>query len=137
MMTFEEQKDSHRNLLDDTHRLVEQAVRGLELPTPCDGWDVAALLSHMVGQNDGFAAAVGTGSAPADAYAGPLVTSANAVTLWDGSAERLRAAFDAADPEAKVYLAEFDVEVTAANAMRMRVRVGSSRWVKESSTCTQ
>ncbi|SFO20665.1 TIGR03086 family protein [Pseudonocardia ammonioxydans] len=29
----------------------------LELPTPCDGWDLATLLDHMTVQNRGFAAA--------------------------------------------------------------------------------
>lgn len=112
----------YRALLDDTGHLVESSVRrGLDLPTPCEGWDLAALLSHMVGQNAGFAAAVATGSAPADAYLGPQVTAANAASLWDGSAARLRAAFDDADPEAKVHLSEFDVDVTAADALGMQL----------------
>jgi uncharacterized protein (TIGR03086 family) len=30
----------------------------LDRPTPCDGWDLRALLEHMTGQDHGFAAAV-------------------------------------------------------------------------------
>ena len=122
MTRFEDQRALHHTLLSDTGRLVEQAARdGLNRVTPCDGWDLAALLSHMVGQNAGFAAAVATGSAPAEAYAGPQVTVTNAVTLWDESATELRAAFQKAQPRAKVHLAEFDVEVTAADALGMQL----------------
>jgi uncharacterized protein (TIGR03086 family) len=122
MTTFDDQQVMQQTVLDDTRHLVEQAVQhDLTRATPCDGWDLAALLSHMVGQNAGFAAAVATGSAPADAYAGPHVTATNAVMLWHDSAADLRAAFEDADPEAKVHLAEFDVEVAAAEALGMQL----------------
>lgn len=122
MAMFQAQRTLHQTVLEDTGRLVEQAVRrGLGRGTPCHGWDLAALLSHMVGQNAGFAAAVATGSASADAYAGPDVTTTNAVRLWNGSAEDLRLAFEDAEPDAKVHLAEFDVEVTAADALGMQL----------------
>lgn len=38
-------------------------------PTPCDGWDVADLLAHQVGQTAGMAAALENGDAPLEAYA--------------------------------------------------------------------
>ena len=42
----------------------------LTRPTPCEGWDVRALINHMVGVNHRFAAAV-TGEAPPDVSAVP------------------------------------------------------------------
>lgn len=109
-------------VLTATGRLVERAARGdLGLSTPCDGWDLADLLSHMIGQNRGFAAAVGTGDAEAAAYAGPDVTPANVVSEWGQSAAALRAAFSQADESSTVHLAEFDIQVAPAQALGMQL----------------
>jgi len=53
----------HRRALDLTSELVG-AVRPADLgrPTPCAGWDLAALLAHMTGQNHGFADALRGGT---------------------------------------------------------------------------
>jgi uncharacterized protein (TIGR03086 family) len=67
-------------------------------PTPCAGWDLAALLAHMVGQHRGFAAAVRDGDAPGAAYA-PERWSPEA---WAASVAELEAAFGAADLDAPV-----------------------------------
>jgi uncharacterized protein (TIGR03086 family) len=70
----------HHRALDLTSELVG-AVRPVDLgrPTPCAGWDLAALIAHMTGQNHGFADALrgGTGLA---AYA-PVPD----VEAWPGS----------------------------------------------------
>lgn len=100
--------------------VVAAAASDLGAGTPCDGWDLAALLRHMVGQNDGFAAAVATGDAPLGAYDGPAITGSNLVDAWDGSVARLRAAFAAADAEAVVHLVEIG-EVTVEQAQRMQL----------------
>jgi uncharacterized protein (TIGR03086 family) len=122
MLTYSEMLALHDAALADTAVLVERAATGdLGIATPCDGWDLADLLSHMIGQNLGFAAAVATGDADEAAYAGPAVTPANAVAQWDASAEALRAAFGPADETAVVHLAEFDIQVTPAVALGMQL----------------
>jgi uncharacterized protein (TIGR03086 family) len=52
-----------RHALDLASDLVT-AVRPADLdrPTPCAGWDLAALLAHMTGQNHGFADALRGGT---------------------------------------------------------------------------
>jgi uncharacterized protein (TIGR03086 family) len=122
MLTYSEMLAQHDGALAHTGRLVERAARGdLGIATPCAGWDLADLLSHMIGQNRGFAAAVVTGDADEAAYAGPDVTPANAVGEWAASAEALRAAFGAADENATAHLVEFDIDVTAAGALSMQL----------------
>lgn len=122
MLTYSEILALYDGALTETGRLVERAARrDLGIATPCDGWDLADLLSHMIGQNRGFAAAVAAGDAQEAAYAGPDVTPANAVGQWDASAEALRAAFGPADETAVVHLAEFDIQVTPAVALSMQL----------------
>ncbi len=122
MLTYSEMLGLYDGALTDTGLLVERAARGeLDLSTPCYGWDLAGLLSHMIGQNLGFATAVATGDAGAAAYGGPEVTPANAVGEWDASAAALRAAFGRADADATVHLVEFDIRVPAAQALGMQL----------------
>jgi uncharacterized protein (TIGR03086 family) len=84
----------HRLALDDADALVGRVgPDDLARPTPCAGWDVAALLAHMIGQHHGFAAAVRDGTAPFTAYAPRPFTPA----AWTGSVRTLRDAFAAAD----------------------------------------
>lgn len=84
---------------------VVRAVTDADLarPTPCEGWSVADLLAHMIGQQEGFASAVSDGDAPRSAYA-PVAYTPDA---WRGSVERLLRAFDAADLAAEVIEIEF------------------------------
>lgn len=96
--------------LDATGRLVPEVAEtpgALASPTPCAAWDLRALLAHMVGQNDGFAAAVASGDAPGDAYAPADLADADVHREWDRSARSVLAAFRAADLAAPVRLAEF------------------------------
>src|ERR1700754_3328401 len=53
----------HHRALELTSELVG-AVQPADLgrPTPCAGWDLAALLAHMIGQNRGFADALRGGT---------------------------------------------------------------------------
>ena len=47
-----------RRTLDITKSIVDQVeAKHLDLPTPCAAWTLRQLLSHMIGQNHGFAAA--------------------------------------------------------------------------------
>lgn len=84
-------------------------VADLDRPTPCAGWDLGALLSHMVGQHYGFALAVSTGDAAVADYDGPGGSAA--LAGWAGSVERLTSAFAAADLSAEVRLVEISPEL--------------------------
>jgi uncharacterized protein (TIGR03086 family) len=122
MFTISELRALHADALADCGKLVDQAARAdLRLPTPCGEWDLAALLGHMIGQNAGFAAAVERGDAARAAYEPPLVVPSTLVTTWAASADRLRAAFARADPQAEVNLAELGRQVTVAQALRMQL----------------
>lgn len=106
--------------LHDTTALASVAD-DLTLPTPCADWDLADLFGHMVGQNLGFAAAVGDGDAPVAAYETVAVTAEDVESRWQGSATRVRDAFAAADPEATVHLAEFGFSPTVTVALGMQL----------------
>jgi uncharacterized protein (TIGR03086 family) len=122
MLTYSELFALYDHALAEAGELVERAARGdLGVPTPCAGWDLADLLSHMIGQNRGFAAAVVTGGAEAEAYAGPDVTPASVVGEWNASAEALRAAFGPADESSTVHLVELDIRVPLAQALGMQL----------------
>lgn len=122
MLTYAQMLALHDAALTDAGHLVARAADGdLHRATPCDGWDLATLLSHMIGQNNGFAAAVGDGPKDVTAYAGPEVTPETAVAEWDTSAAALRKAFARADEDATVHLAEFDSQVSPALALGMQL----------------
>ena len=122
MLTISELRALHADALADCGDLVDQAARAdLRLPTPCGEWDLAALLGHMIGQNAGFAAAVGQGDADQAAYEPPPVAPPALPAAWAASADRLRAAFARADPQAEVNLAELGRKVTVAQALRMQL----------------
>ncbi len=74
----------------------------LSRPTPCAGWRLADLLSHMIGQHHGFEQAVRHGAAPVQAYAPVAFTLAG----WRASAGALTAAFAGADLAQPVVAAE-------------------------------
>lgn len=97
--------DLHHRVLTVAGAVVAR-VRSTDLarPTPCAGWDLAALLGHMVGQNHGFAEAVEAGSAPRSAYA-PRPAG------WPASADRLTSAFATAPPDRVVLLVEISEEL--------------------------
>jgi uncharacterized protein (TIGR03086 family) len=94
----------HRHALDLASELVA-AIRPADLgrPTPCAGWDLAALLAHMTGQNHGFADALRGGTDVA-AY-----TPVPGVAAWPGSVADL---LDAAERPATdaVLLPEISTE---------------------------
>lgn len=86
-----------RRVLATTTAIVAQ-VRAdrLEAPTPCAGWSVRDLLRHMVGNNDGFAAAALGAPPDADVWDGVDVT--DPVGEFPASAERVTAAFASVEP---------------------------------------
>ena len=107
MLIITELRALHAGALADCSEFVDVAARtDLRQPTPCRGWDLAALLGHMAGQNAGFAAAVQGGDADRSAYEPPPITPQTLLTTWAASVDRVRAAFARADPQAEVNLAE-------------------------------
>lgn len=120
MLTFKEMLAAYDRALDDTTALAAE-VGDLTVPTPCDGWDLADLFGHMVGQNLGFAAAVVDGDAPVAAYESVPVAGDDVARTWQDSAARVRDAFGAADPEATVHLAEFGFRPTVSVALSMQL----------------
>jgi uncharacterized protein (TIGR03086 family) len=122
VLTFSAKLALYETALADAGALVTHAAASdLRLPTPCDEWDLAALLSHMIGQNAGFARAVAEGDAQPAAYHGPELAADSVVPLWNTSVSALRAAFAARDPQARIHLAEFDRDVTVAVALDMQL----------------
>jgi len=121
-MTTNDPRGLFEAALEDADSQVRRAASApLDTPTPCSEWDLGALLGHMIGQNDGFAAAVRDGDAPLAAYAPPTLASDQVIARWSDSAERLRAAFRAAPPGRPLRLAEFDREVPVEVALGMQI----------------
>lgn len=92
--------------------------------TPCQHWDLRLLIEHMIGQNEGFAAAVARGDAPVEAYAQRPVDDSDALIRgWDESVEHLLAAADASAPDQPVRLVEItpDASFPAEAAVRMHL----------------
>ena len=113
MHTVNDLKHQHRRALAQAGEFVEHVHPGdLARSTPCAGWDLRALLTHMVGQNDGFAAAVTAGDAPRSAYTHPAVNASDMAPEWHRSADRLLAAFADAHPDDEVLLIEIDPDST-------------------------
>ncbi len=98
----------HTRALDSAGELVAR-VRSADLanPTACADWDLLALLTHAIGQNRGFAAAVQDGDAPATAYTLPPPPADSLAAEWTRSAQRLTEAISGAPREARVRLVEF------------------------------
>lgn len=84
----------------------------LAQPTPCAGWDLQALLTHMIGQNDGFATAVTTGDAPESAYVRPPVPHDDLAREWYRSTDRILTALARARVDDEVRLIEINPETT-------------------------
>jgi len=96
----------------------------LTRPTPCRGWDLRMLTEHMIGQNEGFAAAIASGDAPAEAYAPRLVGNPDAVLrAWDESVERLLAAADACSFDRPVRLVEIASDATFPAQAAVRIHL--------------
>jgi uncharacterized protein (TIGR03086 family) len=94
----------HRRSLEAIRPIVARVrPADLDRPTPCAGWDLRALLAHMIGQDHGFAAAV-LADVSVDAFA-PRVPS---IAAHEAGAALVTAAFATADPARPVLLAEFD-----------------------------
>lgn len=96
-MDLRDLREPDRRVLAVTTGIVER-VRAdqLDLPTPCEGWVVRDLLAHMVGNNNGFAAAALGEPSGAEVWDGVDVT--DPVGEFAASAKRVDAAFASVEP---------------------------------------
>lgn len=94
--------------IDDATKIIDGiTAEDFHRPTPCSGWDLGQLLSHMIGEIDGFTEAVTTGSAAADRFVREPVTTQAAMPEWNRASTALLEAFTAADPEAIIGLSDY------------------------------
>ena len=97
----------------------------LSRPTPCAGWDLAALVMHMIGQNHGFAAALHAGGRRAGPD--PSVFAARPVgtdpgPAWRASAAAVTTAFAHAPAGTPVLLPEISpTPLPRETAMRIHL----------------
>ena len=79
----------------------------LSRPTPCAGWDLRDLLAHLVGQHDGFAAALEGADVGRDNFAPrPIDADDWRSRTWSPSVARLASAIAVAELEGTVVLPE-------------------------------
>jgi uncharacterized protein (TIGR03086 family) len=84
----------HRSAVDTASQYVGRLSReDLSRPTPCESWDLKALLAHMIGQHRGFTRAVRYGRATVADHAPQEFTP----DAWQTSTTELLAAFAGAD----------------------------------------
>src|SRR4051812_16057231 len=83
----------------------------LDRDTPCAGWDVRALLAHVVGQNHGFARAVLHGDADVSQFQPRAPGPDTLAAEWRASADELAEAFTTAPPDRQVRLVEISADV--------------------------
>ncbi|MHA6625497.1 TIGR03086 family metal-binding protein [Pseudonocardia sichuanensis] len=102
----------HRRAAAAVHPVLDRVTTAdLDLPTPCTGWDLRALLAHMTGQDHGFAAAVRAARGGEDvdvaAFHPRPLGATPARTLSAGLDDVVAAFAEAGDLEAPVLLPEF------------------------------
>lgn len=124
MPTVDDIMPQYRRALAQADQIVALVHGGdLARSTPCTGWDLQALLNHMIGQNHGFAAAVTTGDAPASVNARASVTADDLASQWRRSADQVLAAFAHADNDAEVLLIEVNEDSTFSVAAAIRMHL--------------
>jgi uncharacterized protein (TIGR03086 family) len=96
----------HRRAAEAVQPVYQQIQRAdLDRKTPCADWDLHQLLRHMVGQDHGFAAAVGA-DVEVDAF-GPRELGDDIAATLSSSLTSAHQAFEQADPERPVLIPEF------------------------------
>ncbi len=121
MQTYEELLAMYERALADCGSFVARAAdTDLRAGTPCTDWDLAGLLAHMIGQNEGFAAAVRDGDADGSAYDPRPVTPSSVLPAWSASVQRLLDAFRGAAADSPVRIADFGT-FPARTPLRMQL----------------
>ena len=111
-------READRRVLAVTTAVVEQ-VRSdqLDLPTPCTGWVLRDLLRHMVGNNNGFAAAALGAPPEVEVWDGAGVT--DPVGDFAASAKRVVEAFASVEPLTGTFAVPGYGDVPAGQAVGM------------------
>lgn len=109
-----------RSLADAVTIIRQVSADALSRPTPCSDWNLRQLLTHMVGQNDGFVMAVAEGDAPVSAYERTELSDDEVQPEWERSAAALHEAFGNADMDGPVHAVGFG-SLTARVVLRMIV----------------
>ncbi|MCU1690798.1 MAG: hypothetical protein JWN61_2030 [Pseudonocardiales bacterium] len=103
----------HRLAIADATDVIAQVrPEDLDKPTPCAGWNLGRLLTHMIGQNHGFAEAIENGDAPASAYSYQWTAEHDLHSAWAQSVERLAKAVDAHELDERITLVEINPKAT-------------------------
>lgn len=101
----------HRRALGLSRTVIARVHPGdLTRSTPCAGWDLLALLGHVIGQNHGFAGAIEAPDAPLGAFADRPPPPDGVLTAWQASADHLADAATAAPLDRRVLLVEISRE---------------------------
>ena len=115
--------DAHARVLRTSAGIVARAgVADLDRRTPCAGWDLRALLAHMIGQNYGFASAAEGDGDPAVFADRPV--GDDPVGDYQGSVEQVLAAFAAPGlAEREVFMAVIRGGMTLPGATVVRMHL--------------
>jgi uncharacterized protein (TIGR03086 family) len=113
MQTIPDERPLHRRALGVAGSMIDRVgPQDLERSTPCAPWNLRTLLAHCIGQNHGFADAVDSGDAPAEAFAHRSFAPEGLASAWQRSADRLTWAFAAAQLDGPVRLVEISRETS-------------------------
>jgi uncharacterized protein (TIGR03086 family) len=86
-------RELHQRALEETEKIITMVTPGdLNRPTPCPDWTLYGLLRHMVGLNQGFAAAASGAAFDRSVWAGGTLGDEPAQAYLD-SAAQVREAF--------------------------------------------
>jgi uncharacterized protein (TIGR03086 family) len=114
----------HRRAVAGIRPVVDRVSHAdLDLPTPCAGWDLQALLEHMTGQDHGFAAAVRaarTGDEVDVAGFAPRPLSPSPAATLAAGLDEVVAAF-AAGADGPVLLPEFGARLPVPIVVQMHL----------------
>jgi uncharacterized protein (TIGR03086 family) len=113
MPFMQDRRPLHRQAIDDATAVIAQVgPDDLAKPTPCAGWDLGELLTHMIGQNHGFAQAIEDGDAPRGAYQHRWTPEHDLRSAWAISAQRVTAAMAAHELDERITLVELNEKAT-------------------------
>jgi uncharacterized protein (TIGR03086 family) len=110
----------HRRVMTVSAEVVAGvAADDLDRPTPCAAWTLRDLLAHLIGQNHGFAVAVG-GAGPDPTPFAPVPVDGEPAEVYAASVERVTTAFAACPPDRQVWLPEISTTRPYPVALALR-----------------
>lgn len=110
---MQDRRPLHRQAIADATEIVDEITAAdLAKATPCVGWTLGRLLTHMIGQNHGFAEAIENGDAPLSAFTYAWTDEHDLHSAWALSTQRLAAAIDSHELDERVTLVEINPKAT-------------------------